>query len=75
MLTKLINEISIYKGIPVEQITKDSNLILELGITSMELFEILFQFEQELNFDEQDLEMFAAETVGELADVLEKLKN
>lgn len=74
MLTRLIEEISRYKGIPKKKITKDSNLILELGITSMELFEILFHFEQELDFNDQDLEMFAAETVGELANILDSLK-
>jgi len=74
MLYRLIKYICEYKGIEESDINEDSNMIVDLGITSMELFEILCNFEEEIEFDEENLELFICETVGQLAAILESIK-
>ena len=74
MYKKLVEEIANYKGIAQESISAESNLILDLGISSMELVEILLPFEELVEFSDEAVEAFNFETVGELAEFLETIK-
>lgn len=71
MLEKLIKEIALYKSINESEITPESNLIIDLGVNSLELFEILFPFEELVEFSDDDIEVFSIETVGELGEFLQ----
>ncbi len=58
-------------GIDKDEIGENDNLIEELGVSSMEMFEIVDQVEQEFGV-EVDLENSKPNSINELVDYLNK---
>lgn len=58
-------------GIDKDEIGENDNLIEELGVSSMEMFEIVDQVEQEFGV-EVDLENSKPSSINELVDYLNK---
>ena len=60
-----------YACIPEEDITLDSNLQTDLGLNSLDVINIVVEFEDafDIEIDEPDIRSFA--TVGDLTDYLE----
>jgi len=69
---KLISFISDYQGIDVDEITLKSNLIMDLALTSMELFEVFNQIEIWLNIELEIAEDDNFETLEDVVNIIYK---
>ncbi|GHU82507.1 hypothetical protein AGMMS50284_4490 [Clostridia bacterium] len=57
MLTEIIKYISAYQNIPVEKINAESHLIKDLGMSSLDMMQLVCAVEDHfrIEFDEDDL--------------------
>ena len=57
MLEELIKYVSVYQNIPENSITKDTHLVKDLGMSSLDMMELACSVEEQfgIEFDEDDL--------------------
>lgn len=71
MLQQVKDILADYAAIPEDEITLESNLQKDLGLNSLDVINIVVEFEDafDIEIDEPDIRSFA--TVGDLVDYLE----
>ena len=56
-----------------DSITRDTNIIDDLGADSLDLVELIMSLEEEYGITVTDEEIYGCKTAGEVADYIEKL--
>ena len=56
-----------------EKITRDTDVMNDLGADSLDLVELIMMLEEEYGVDVTDESVYERKTVGEIADFIEKL--
>lgn len=62
-------------NIPAESVTLESKIAEDLGADSIDAIELIMGIEEEFDIEISDDEAMAIKTVGDLVDVINKLKN
>ena len=57
------------------KITKDTDLVADLGADSLDLVELIMSFEEDFNISVVDEAVYECKTVGEITDFIESLIN
>ncbi len=72
MLEELIKYVSVYQNIPENSITKDTHLVKDLGMSSLDMMELACSVEEQfgIEFDEDDL--IDLLTIEKIANYVEK---
>ena len=72
MLEELIKYVSVYQNIPENSITKDTHLVKDLGLSSLDMMELACSDEEQfgIEFDEDDL--IDLLTIEKIANYVEK---
>ncbi|GEM_PF-833913 len=71
---KLVKFISEYQGIDIEEIKVESNLIMDLALTSMELFEVFNQISEWMDIDIEASYNENFEVLQDIIDFVYRLK-
>ena len=74
MLEQLKTLISDRLGIPAEGITEKTDLLYELGADSLTLVSLVGDVEDHFDISIDDADLAQLATVGDLADLIERLK-
>lgn len=72
MLEKIKNIVLEYTELEDVEITRDSVLLQDLGLNSLDLMEMVCAFEDEFDIEISDREARSFKTVGDVLDFLEK---
>ncbi len=75
MFTQLVEIVKEYVEIDESKITKDTNLIMDLGIDSFTLSEIACEIEDEFDIEIPDNKMHELKTVGDVISFIEAVAN
>lgn len=70
MLDRIRNVLEEYVEIPVEQITMETNLLNDLGFSSLDLVSIVVAFEEEFDIEIPDRKISEIITVGDVVEIL-----
>lgn len=70
MNSKALEILSEVSNIPKENITRDSRLAGDLGLSSIDMFSVLLRFEEEYNIQIDDRRLPDFQTVGDILDML-----
>lgn len=71
MLEQVISIVSEYQGIPVSNITENSQLIQDLGFTSYDVVSIVGRFEDEFHIEVPDRKIKMMKTVADIVAFIE----
>ncbi|EOS61691.1 acyl carrier protein [Firmicutes bacterium M10-2] len=63
---KIIEILSNYTDVEPDQISLDSNLVADLGFTSLDVLDMVSEFEDEYNIEIQDREIKQMKTVRDI---------
>lgn len=72
MKNDVIEIISRVCEIPVKKISLDSNLVTDLELGSLDLVELVSEFEEKYNVVVEDKDVKGLQTVGDIVELLEK---
>lgn len=72
MKNDVIEIISRVCEIPVKKISLDSNLVTDLELGSLDLVELVSEFEEKYNVVVEDKNVKGLQTVGDIVELLEK---
>lgn len=72
MLDKIRNILEEYVDVPREQITLETNLLSDLGVSSLDLVSIVVSFEEEFDIEIPDRVMSKIVTVGDVVEILKR---
>ena len=72
MLDRIRNVLEEFVDIPKEQITIDTNLLNDLGFSSLDLVSVVVAFEEEFDIEIPDRRISEIITVADLVSLLEK---
>lgn len=72
MLEKIKNIVLEYTELEDVEITRDSVLLQDLGLNSLDLMEMVCELEDEFDIEISDREARSFKTVGDVIDFLEK---
>lgn len=67
---KIIEILSNYTDVEPDQIALDSNLVADLGFTSLDVLDMVSEFEDEYDIEIQDREIKQMKTVQDIVDYL-----
>lgn len=70
MLDRIRNVLEEYVEIPVEQITLETNLLNDLGFSSLDLVGVVVAFEEEFDIEIPDRKITKIVTVGDVVNLL-----
>ncbi|MGN0395162.1 MAG: acyl carrier protein [Coprococcus sp.] len=72
MLEKVIDILSEFTMLEKEKITKDSRLVNDLGLNSLDVVNVVVAFEEEFTIEIPDSKIKELVTVGDIEEYLEK---
>lgn len=72
MLDRIRNVLEEYIDIPKDQITMETNLLNDLGFSSLDLVNIVVAFEEEFDIEIPDRKISKIVTVGDVAEILKQ---
>lgn len=72
MLDRIRNVLEEYVEIPVEQITLETNLLNDLGFSSLDLVGVVVAFEEEFDIEIPDRKISKIVTVGDIVNLLKE---
>ncbi len=72
MEEKVIELISNYQGIPKESITKQSDLVKDLGLSSYDVVDLSCEIEDKFHVEIPDTELTHLHTIEDLTNLLNK---
>lgn len=70
MLDRIRDMLEEYVEIPKEQITMETNLLNDLGLSSLDLVSIVVAFEDEFDIEIPDRKISEIITVGDIVEIL-----
>ena len=73
MIIKVKNILMEYTDVPEEKINEDSRLIGDLGLTSLDIVNIIVRFEDEFDITINERSIASLQTVGDVAKKLNEL--
>lgn len=74
MIDKIVEIIVRYADIEPGEIKKESKLAEDLGLTSFAVMSLMGDFEDEFGITIDDTELIDIQTVGDIADYIQKMK-
>lgn len=74
MLDKIIDILSGYSECDKSEITRDSSLVVDLGLTSLDVLKVVVNLEEEFGIEFDEDEVAEITTVGDLEDCIKKLQ-
>lgn len=72
MLEKVIDILSEFTLLEKEKITKDSGLVNDLGLNSLDVINVVVAFEEEFDIEIPDSKIKELITVGDIVEYLER---
>lgn len=72
MLEKVIDILSEFTLLEKEEITKDSGLVNDLGLNSLDVINVVVAFEEEFDIEIPDSKIKELVTVGNIVEYLER---
>lgn len=72
MLEKVIDILSEFTLLEKEKITKDSGLVNDLGLNSLDVINVVVAFEEEFDIEIPDSNIKELVTVGDIVEYLER---
>ena len=72
MLEKVIDILSDFSLLEKEKITKDSGLVNDLGLNSLDVINVVVAFEEEFDIEIPDAKIKELVTVGDIEEYLER---
>lgn len=72
MLERIRNIIEEYVDIPKDQITMETNLLNDLGLSSLDVVNIIVAFEDEFDIEIPDRKLSEIITVGDVVNLLKE---
>ncbi|URZ01277.1 acyl carrier protein [Clostridium felsineum] len=75
MLEKIIEYISDYQGISKDKLSKDTKLIQDLDMSSIDMMQMCAEVEEEYGIEMPIAEIYEVETIGDVALLVEKYIN
>lgn len=72
MLEKVRNILEEYIDVPKEQITMETNLLNDLGLSSLDVVNIIVAFEDEFGIEIPDRKLSEIVTVGDVVKLLQE---
>lgn len=72
MLEKVRNILEEYIDVPKEQITMETNLLNDLGLSSLDVVNIIVAFEDEFGIEIPDRRLSEIVTVGDVVNLLQE---
>lgn len=72
MIERVINILADFTILEKDKITKESRLVSDLGLSSLDVINVIVVFEDEFNIDIPDQKIKELVTVGDIVEYLEK---
>lgn len=73
MLEKVRNILEEYVDVPKEQITMETNLLNDLGLSSLDVVNMIVAFEDEFEIEIPDRKLSEIVTVGDIVKLLQEI--
>ena len=70
---KIREALSLQFGVDPDSITRETDVMNDLGADSLDLVELIMTLEEEYGITVTDEEIYSCKTAGEIADYIEKL--
>ena len=74
MLERIIEILSQYSDYDKSKINRDTSLVLDLGLSSLDVLKIVLKLEEEFNVEFEEDELQDLTTVGDLEDYIVNLQ-